>query len=389
MLLNVLLLRINHRLIDSLFDFLFLIDWAIDWLIDWFSVFILQFAAVSPNVGCGMHQVRSFHHGRWSKGISRVHGEGVWVLGKSQVQSSASQGHDQPRARGAATWQGVDYPLAHQVLWSIDWLIYWSIMFQCFVQRCFFFPHFIANNFLTFLCSVLGRKGKLFVAPIEQTFRMLLVRLIESCYVICPPASSEQALSARSQQGTVGMYHTSVRSEGTVHGNRLSQTSPSASGPITRVRSSTTVAPPPVGERIFTSISLRHATQPTSNASRAERSLASLLTTALPKGTVLYYLVMSSHCLHSLGNYTHRAIFPKMCKISQSSIDFDWLTIRQPWLDGFIGFIPLRFWHSKTFPCKCWKIFNIVVCLKISLSVSSYAVPVFISVSYDIKLISL
>ena len=33
---------------------------------------------------------------------------------------------------------------------------------------------------------------------------------------------------------------------------------------------------------------------------------------------VLYCPVMWSHFLHSLGNYTRRAIFPEMCKINQS-----------------------------------------------------------------------
>ena len=37
---------------------------------------------------------------------------------------------------------------------------------------------------------------------------------------------------------------------------------------------------------------------------------------------VLFYPVMLSHFLHSLGNYTRRAIFPDMCKINQSSVDF-------------------------------------------------------------------
>ena len=46
---------------------------------------------------------------------------------------------------------------------------------------------------------------------------------------------------------------------------------------------------------------------------------------------ILYCPVMMSHFLHSLGNYTRRAIFPEMCKINQSSVDFhcellvDWL----------------------------------------------------------------
>ena len=40
----------------------------------------------------------------------------------------------------------------------------------------------------------------------------------------------------------------------------------------------------------------------------------------------LYYPVMSSHFLHSLGNYTRGAIFPEMCKINQSRLSpFDWL----------------------------------------------------------------
>ena len=37
---------------------------------------------------------------------------------------------------------------------------------------------------------------------------------------------------------------------------------------------------------------------------------------------VLYYPVRLRHFLHSLGNYTRRAIFPEMCKINQSSVDF-------------------------------------------------------------------
>ena len=36
--------------------------------------------------------------------------------------------------------------------------------------------------------------------------------------------------------------------------------------------------------------------------------------------TILYYPVMLSHFLNSLGNYTRRAIAPKMCKINQSSV---------------------------------------------------------------------
>ena len=45
---------------------------------------------------------------------------------------------------------------------------------------------------------------------------------------------------------------------------------------------------------------------------------------------VLYYPTMLSHFLHSLRNYTLRAIFPEMCKINQSSVDchckpFGWL----------------------------------------------------------------
>ena len=37
---------------------------------------------------------------------------------------------------------------------------------------------------------------------------------------------------------------------------------------------------------------------------------------------ILYYPVMLSHFLQSLGNYTRRAIFPEMCTINQSSVDF-------------------------------------------------------------------
>ena len=42
---------------------------------------------------------------------------------------------------------------------------------------------------------------------------------------------------------------------------------------------------------------------------------------------LLYYLVMWSHFLHSLWNYTPRAIFPEMCKINQSikRSPLDWL----------------------------------------------------------------
>ena len=42
---------------------------------------------------------------------------------------------------------------------------------------------------------------------------------------------------------------------------------------------------------------------------------------------ILYYPVMWSHFLHSLGNYTRRAIFPEMCKINQSikRSPFGWL----------------------------------------------------------------
>ena len=35
-----------------------------------------------------------------------------------------------------------------------------------------------------------------------------------------------------------------------------------------------------------------------------------------------FFPVMSSHFSHPLKNYTRRAIFPKMCKINQSSVDF-------------------------------------------------------------------
>ena len=44
--------------------------------------------------------------------------------------------------------------------------------------------------------------------------------------------------------------------------------------------------------------------------------------------------------LHSLGNYTRRAIFPEMCKINQSSVDVHDKHMGQLWLDWFIGFVP-------------------------------------------------
>ena len=53
---------------------------------------------------------------------------------------------------------------------------------------------------------------------------------------------------------------------------------------------------------------------------------------------------MLSHFLHSLGNYTRRAIFPDMGKINQSSVDFhgliDWLAVSQLWLGWFSGVVP-------------------------------------------------
>ena len=62
------------------------------------------------------------------------------------------------------------------------------------------------------------------------------------------------------------------------------------------------------------------------------------------KNRVLYCLVMLSHFLHSLGNYTRGAIFPGMGKINQSSVDLHrliaCLTVSQFWLDWFIGFVP-------------------------------------------------
>ena len=66
-------------------------------------------------------------------------------------------------------------------------------------------------------------------------------------------------------------------------------------------------------------------------------------------GSKLYHPVWLSHFLHSLGNYTRRAIFPELCKINQSRVGFhckpfvrliDWLTISSLWLDWFIGFVP-------------------------------------------------
>ena len=44
--------------------------------------------------------------------------------------------------------------------------------------------------------------------------------------------------------------------------------------------------------------------------------------------------------LHSLGNYTRRAIFPETCKINQSSVDFHCKPLWSLWLDWFSGFVP-------------------------------------------------
>ena len=41
-----------------------------------------------------------------------------------------------------------------------------------------------------------------------------------------------------------------------------------------------------------------------------------------------------------LGNYTRGAIFPEMCKINQSSVDFHCKPLYSLWLDWFIGFVP-------------------------------------------------
>ena len=49
---------------------------------------------------------------------------------------------------------------------------------------------------------------------------------------------------------------------------------------------------------------------------------------------------MWSHFLHSLGNYTRGTIFPEMCKINQSSVDFHCEPLLSLWLDWFIGFAP-------------------------------------------------
>ena len=66
--------------------------------------------------------------------------------------------------------------------------------------------------------------------------------------------------------------------------------------------------------------------------------------TVIRKTNVLYYPIMLSHFLHSLGNYTRRAIFPEMRKINQSSVNLHrliaWLTVSQFWLDWFIGIVP-------------------------------------------------
>ena len=48
---------------------------------------------------------------------------------------------------------------------------------------------------------------------------------------------------------------------------------------------------------------------------------------------VLFYPVMLSHFLHSLGNYTRRAIFPKMCRNNQWSVDFHCEPLKSLWLD--------------------------------------------------------
>ena len=57
------------------------------------------------------------------------------------------------------------------------------------------------------------------------------------------------------------------------------------------------------------------------------------------KTNVPCYPVMLNHFLHPLGNYTRRAIFPEMCKINQSSLDFHCKPLWSLWLDWFIGFV--------------------------------------------------
>ena len=62
-----------------------------------------------------------------------------------------------------------------------------------------------------------------------------------------------------------------------------------------------------------------------------------------PQGTItvrlLYCPLMLSHFLHLLGNYTRRAIFPEMCKINQSNVDFHRKPLCSLWLDWFIEFV--------------------------------------------------
>ena len=63
----------------------------------------------------------------------------------------------------------------------------------------------------------------------------------------------------------------------------------------------------------------------------------------------LYCPAVFGHFLDPPGNHPRGAIFPEICKINQSSVDFqckpfgwliDWLTISELWLDWFIGLVP-------------------------------------------------
>ena len=53
-----------------------------------------------------------------------------------------------------------------------------------------------------------------------------------------------------------------------------------------------------------------------------DRQISIRVTFRMVLRLILYHPVMLSHYLHSLGNYTRRAIFPEMCKINQSSVDY-------------------------------------------------------------------
>ena len=58
------------------------------------------------------------------------------------------------------------------------------------------------------------------------------------------------------------------------------------------------------------------------------------------KNQLMNYPVTLSHFLDPPGNHPRRAIFPEMCKINQSSVDFHCKPLWSLWLDWFIGFVP-------------------------------------------------